>query len=280
MGNLTLLHDPQLAIVWSRRPSPAGAYNAKFFAKQAAQIGLIVTSGMAKGIDAIAHWAALHSHCSTLAVLGCGIDVIYPRCNAELAAEIITHGLIVSEYPSTTPPFAHHFPLRNRIISALSCGILVIEAGRKSGALITDRCGAELGKEVFAVPDSIHNPMSQGAHHLIKQGVKLVENLDDILVEIKDSIKLSLHPGTFQESVGSKADDKSLICIPALEKEHWKVLYEMGSLPMSVNELVTKCAMSAEKVCATLLFLELQNMVEQTNGKYMAVGKHTKNPDA
>jgi DNA processing protein len=185
-GDLDALLMPMVAVVGSRLASPEGLINAAFFAKALSKAGLLVVSGLARGVDGAAHQATLGmgSDHLTVAVCGAGLDVIYPKEHLRLAKNISQQGLLVSELPLGTPPKGSHFPKRNRIIAALSLGVIVIEAAEKSGSLITARLAAELGREVFAVPGSIWSPYSGGCHLLIQQGAKLVRNPNDVLEEL------------------------------------------------------------------------------------------------
>jgi DNA processing protein len=185
-GATPLLHLPMIAIVGSRAASPEGIKNAHFFAQALSEAGFLVVSGMARGIDGAAHWGALgpSNSRSTLAVCGTGLDVVYPREHLSLAKLIRARGLLISELAPGVGPKPVHFPRRNRIIAALSLGIVVIEAAERSGSLITARLGCELGREVFAIPGSIHNPLSRGCHQLIQQGAKLIQTPKDILDEL------------------------------------------------------------------------------------------------
>jgi DNA processing protein len=183
-GRIELLNAPALAIVGSRNASPQGLRNAEAFAQAASEAGLCVISGMAQGIDAAAHLGGLRGAGSSIAVVGTGLDKVYPSANRELAHQLAQNGVIVSEFPLATPPLPANFPRRNRIISGLSLGCLVVEASLQSGSLITARLALEQGREVFAIPGSIHSPQSKGCHTLIKQGAKLVESAQDILEEL------------------------------------------------------------------------------------------------
>ncbi len=180
-GDPALLWHPQVAIVGSRNPTAGGRDNAADFSSALARSGLAITSGLADGIDAVAHRAALEANALTIAVVGTGLDVFYPPRNQALAQDIARHGAVVSEYPPGTPARAGHFPRRNRIIAGLSLGTLVVEASLKSGSLITARLAAEAGREVFALPGSIHNPLAKGCHRLIRDGATLVETARDIV---------------------------------------------------------------------------------------------------
>src|SRR5437588_755885 len=183
-GRVPLLRQAALAVVGSRNASAQGESNAEHFATALSAAGLTIVSGLALGIDAAAHRGGLAGGSSTIAVLGTGIDVVYPTRNAELAAQIARDGLLVSEFPLGTAAIAHNFPRRNRLISGLARGCLVVEAALASGSLITARCAADQGREVFAIPGSIHSPLSKGCHALIKSGAKLVESAEDVLAEL------------------------------------------------------------------------------------------------
>ncbi|MGH8401460.1 MAG: DNA-processing protein DprA, partial [Gammaproteobacteria bacterium] len=191
-GDISLLDTPQLAMVGSRNPSTDGRRNAEGFAAYLAGCGLTITSGMALGIDAASHRGALKANGTTIAVWGTGLDKPYPPRHRELAEEIAAKGLLVSEFPPGTLPIPTNFPRRNRIISGLAIGTLVVEAATASGSLITARLAAEQGREVFAIPGSIHNPMARGCHQLIRQGAKLVESAGDILEELAPLLRLEL----------------------------------------------------------------------------------------
>ncbi len=185
-GDIELLNLPMLAIVGSRAASPEGINNARYFAQALSEAGYLVISGLARGIDGAAHWGALgpkQTH-PTLAVCGTGLDIVYPREHLGLAKAIVRCGLLISELAPGLGPKACHFPRRNRIIAALSLGILVIEAAERSGSLITARLGCELGREIFAIPGSIHHPLSRGCHQLLQQGAKLIQSPQDILEEL------------------------------------------------------------------------------------------------
>lgn len=183
-GRLELLNLPALAIVGSRNASPQGLRNAEAFAQSASEAGLCIVSGMAHGVDAAAHLGGLKGRGSSIAVVGTGLDKVYPSANRELAHQLAQHGAIISEFPLGTPPLPANFPRRNRIISGLSLGCLVVEASLQSGSLITARMALEQDRDVFAIPGSIHSPQSKGCHTLIKQGAKLVESAQDILEEL------------------------------------------------------------------------------------------------
>jgi DNA processing protein len=189
-GRLDLLNKPSLAIVGSRNATPQGIRNAEAFAQSLSDLSFCIVSGMALGVDAAAHVGALKGQGSSIAVVGTGLDRIYPASNKELAHQLSIHGAIISEFPLGTPPLPANFPRRNRIISGLSQGCLIVEASLQSGSLITARLALEQGREVFAIPGSIHSPQSKGCHALIKQGAKLVENAEDIIQELGGSFPI------------------------------------------------------------------------------------------
>ncbi|MDD4911701.1 MAG: DNA-processing protein DprA [Sideroxydans sp.] len=196
-GRVDLLNTRSLAVVGSRNATTQGLRNAEAFAKSVSEAGLCVISGMAHGIDAAAHQGSLQGRGSTVAVVGTGLDKVYPAANRDLAHRLAQHGTIISEFPLGTPPLASNFPRRNRIISGLSEGCLVVEASLQSGSLITARMALEQGRDVFAIPGSIHSPQSKGCHALIKQGAKLVESAQDILEELgftTNSTQISSEP--------------------------------------------------------------------------------------
>src|SRR5919197_444818 len=229
-GRLELLRSPALAIVGSRNASAQGESNAWQFAKALSEAGLTIVSGLALGIDAAAHRGGLAGPGSTIAVLGTGIDVVYPRGNATLAGEIEQRGLLLSEFPLGTGPLATNFPRRNRLISGLAQGCLVVEAALASGSLITARAAADQGREVFAIPGSIHSPLSKGCHALIKAGAKLVESAEDILAEL----------GGFRPSGFASTTAKPT------EAADTGMLQHMGHDPVDVDSLCTRAGLSAE----------------------------------
>ena len=191
-GDASLLARPMLAVVGSRKASPYAINAAVHLARALAELGFVIVSGLAVGVDAAAHRAALDCGGKTAAVLGNGIDVVYPRSNERLRAEIVSAGLLVTEFPPGTPPLKGHFPIRNRIISGLSLGTLIVEAGARSGSLITARMALEQNREVFCVPGSIFSEGSEGPHRLVQLGAKLVHTVDDILDELRDALPLPL----------------------------------------------------------------------------------------
>jgi DNA processing protein len=253
-GRIELLRRPALAVVGSRNATAQGAANAESFAKALSDSGLTIVSGLALGVDAAAHRGGLAGAGSTIAVLGTGIDVIYPRTNATLAAQIAERGLLISEFPLATGALASNFPRRNRLISGLAQGCLVVEAALASGSLITARSAAEQGREVFAVPGSIHSPVSKGCHALIKSGAKLVESAEDILGELR-----GFHASGFASTLQpADAGSASLEGLGLLE--------HMGHDPVDIDALCVRAGMSAEQVSSELLRLELAGRVAALPG--------------
>jgi DNA processing protein len=249
-GRVDLLQRAALAIVGSRNATPQGEANAETLSKALSQSGLTIVSGLALGIDAAAHRGGLAGPGSTIAVLGTGIDVVYPQRNSALAAEIAERGLLVSEFPLGTAPAGHNFPRRNRLISGLARGCLVVEAALASGSLITARAAAEQGREVFAMPGSIHSPLAKGCHALIKSGAKLVESAEDVLAELS-GFRASGYASTTKETPA--AADSGLLA-------------HMGHDPVDVDSLCTRAGMSAEQVSSELLRLELDGRVTALPG--------------
>jgi DNA processing protein len=259
VGQLEYLSQPQLAIVGSRNPTPTGLANAREFARFLAAAGWCVCSGLASGVDGAAHRGALESG-ATLAVMGTGPDRIYPARHRDLAHEIAGGGLLITEFPPGTPPKADHFPRRNRLISGLSQGVLVVEATTQSGSLITARLAGEQGREVFAIPGSIHNPQARGCHALIRQGAKLVESGGDILEElgtVRESVTPTA-PGNHQENENNRLADP----------EYQQLLDALGYDPVSVDELITRSGLTAESVSSMLLLLELDGHVSSAPGGF------------
>jgi len=256
LGSLAALVSPQLAMVGSRSPTPAGRATAREFAAYFARAGITVTSGLAVGIDAASHEGALAGAGLTVAVLGSGLDRIYPAEHAALAGRICANGALVSEFPLRTPPRRAHFPRRNRIISGLSLGTLVVEAARQSGSLITARLAADAGREVFAIPGSIHSPVSHGCHQLIKAGAKLVEDAADVISELRISVPKE------QLTAGPSTADESL----ALDKEYEMLLDALGFEPATIDTLVARTQLPSESVASMLLILELGGRVAALPG--------------
>ncbi len=261
-GDPQVLRDPQLAVVGSRNPTPQGRDTAFDFAETLAVRGLAITSGLAEGIDSAAHRGALRGRGITLAVLGSGIDVVYPRSNLALAREIERSGALVSEFPPGSPPRRGNFPRRNRIIATLSLGTLVVEAASRSGSLITARLAGEQGRELFAIPGSIHNPLSRGCHELIRQGAKLTETADDILTELNFSAFFTppVHP--LSSAAGG----------PGMDKDHKILLDALGFDPADLDTLVVRTGFKPEAVSSMMLILELEGHVQAApGGRYSRV---------
>jgi DNA processing protein len=252
-GRTELLHRPGLAIVGSRNATAQGERNAESFAKAFSVAGLSIVSGLALGIDSAAHRGGLAGVGSTIAVLGTGIDVVYPSRNAALADEIAKNGLLLSEFPLTTKAAAHNFPRRNRLISGLAHGCLVVEAALASGSLITARAAAEQGREVFAVPGSIHSPLSKGCHALIKAGAKLVESAEDVLAELS-----GFRPTAYASTTSAQS------AAPSPERE--TLLTHMGFDPVDVDSLCARAGLTADQVSSELLRLELAGRVTALPG--------------
>ena len=253
-GKPEILNTTQLGIVGSRNPSPAGKQNARLFAGQMAQLGITVTSGLAAGIDYCSHLGALDENGNTIAVLGNGLDLVYPRHHSELAERIADNGALVSEFVTGTPPLAGNFPRRNRIISGLSVGILVVEAAQKSGSLITARHALDQGREVFAIPGSIHNPQARGCHALIKQGAKLVEACADVLEElnivVRDVLPCTHMPDRFR----------------LLDDNHMRLLEYVTCDPVSIDNLVESTGLTVTDISSMLLTMEIHGVVTTTAG--------------
>jgi DNA processing protein len=251
LGNVTALAAPQLAMVGSRSPTPGGRATARQFAAYFARAGLAVTSGLATGIDAASHEGALQGGGATLAVCGTGLDSVYPREHAALAQRITERGALLSEFPPGTAPVRGNFPRRNRIIAALSLGTLVVEAARDSGALITARCAGDYGREVFAIPGSIHSPLSRGCHALIRQGAHLVEQGADVLSQLQ-----------IPEPAAAVTPAAALaVAAPELDKEYEMLLDALGFEPATMDALVARTELPGESVASMLLILELQGRV-------------------
>jgi len=262
-GALGALQLPQLAIVGSRNPTASGRETAFAFARHLAGCGLAITSGLAEGIDAAAHRGALAANVATIAVCGTGLGEVYPAQHAELAEQIAARGALVSEFPPDTPARRENFPQRNRIISALALGTLVVEAARQSGSLITARFAAEQGREVFAIPGSIHSPLSRGCHRLIRDGAKLVETADDVLAEL-GMVLQAARGDTQQEHAGA-----ARAAVPALDKEYEILLDALGFDPTGIDALVERSGLKPEAIASMLLILELRGEVEtRPGGRY------------
>jgi DNA processing protein len=255
-GELKKEDELAVSIVGSRKTTPYGRWFTEKVSQELARYGVTIVSGMARGIDSLAHWGAISGGGRTIAVLGCGVDVIYPSENRNLFAKIIDHGAILSEFPIGSPPEGGHFPRRNRIISGLSIGVVVAQASEKSGSLITAGYALEQGREVFAVPGNVGTESSRGTHRLIKEGAKLVESSEDILEEILP-----------QWRRGGEATPKVEAPRPDLPEEE-RVLYELlGETPLHIDVMIRESRLDPGKVSSILLNLELKGLVSQWPGK-------------
>lgn len=256
-GRLEPLNRSVLSIVGSRNPTPQGVQNAERFAAALTDAGLVIASGLALGIDGAAHRGALAANGDTVAFIGTGIDRIYPARHRELALEIGAKGTIVSEFPIGTPVTAANFPRRNRLISGIARGVLVVEAAVESGSLITARLAAEQGREVLAIPGSIHSPQSRGCHQLIKQGAKLVETAQDVLEELSWNTAATVADRAPERSTGETPD---------------VLLSSMGFDPCGLDELAERCGLAANTLSVMLLHLELDGHVASLpGGRYQRI---------
>lgn len=264
IGDIQLLKTPQIAIVGSRNPSQLGAETAKDFARYFASVGLTVTSGLALGVDTASHEGALKGDGPTIAVLGTGPDRVYPASNRALAHQIVAQkGLLVTEFAPATKPIAGNFPKRNRIISGLSLGTLVVEAALKSGSLITARLATEQGREVFAIPGSIHNPLARGCHRLIKDGAKLVEKAADVLEELAPQLKQVLLADGVEERPADPHKEAA-----QLDDDYLELLQTIGDGPRPIDQLIETSGLTANVVSSMLLQLELQGYIALNPGGY------------
>jgi len=251
-GRPDLLNRAALAMVGSRNATPQGIGNSEAFAKTLSDAGLCIISGMAHGIDAAAHRGALRGQGSSIAIIGTGLDKVYPAANRELAHALAQQGALISEFPLGTPPLAANFPRRNRLISGMSAGCLVVEAGLQSGSLITARLALEQGRDVFAIPGSIHAPQSKGCHVLLKQGAKLVETAQDILEELG-----GLFPAPARNPSTKYAD---------MQNPDFALLDHIGFDPVDVDTLRARCGLTVAELSAMLLTLELEGLISTLPG--------------
>ena len=262
-GNIELLNDPQIAIVGSRNPTQSGKNNAFEFAKHFSSTGLCVTSGLALGVDGDAHRGALTDGGVTIAVTATGLDRVYPASNRTLAHQIAEQGALVSENPIGTAPQAKNFPRRNRIISGMSLGSLIVEAAQRSGSLITADYANEQGRMVFAIPGSIHNPLARGCHKLIRQGAKLVETASDVMEDLASQIDLHQFNKTSdeKEDTGSENNRKQ-----SSNDDNSRLLEAMGYDPVSIDDLVLQTGLTPAALSSMLLVMELQGLIA-SNGR-------------
>lgn len=277
-GNPDWLWYPQIAIVGSRNATTGGIANTKTFAQAFCRAGLVVTSGLADGIDAAAHNAALDAQQPTIAVIGTGSDIIYPSKNQALAARIRDYGTIVSEFFPGTPAKREHFPRRNRIIAGLSLGTLVVEAAQRSGALITARLASEAGREIFALPGSIHNPMARGCHRLIREGAMLVETTQEITdalqpmaEELRQRIMRQIDSKQSSSDSDASKGDTTSNHTHTLDADAAQLLDALGHDPTDMDALVARTGLSVAELSSLLLRLELDGLVASEHGQYSRI---------
>lgn len=284
-GDPLLLWHPSVAIVGSRSPSAAGTEHAFEFARALARAGFCIVSGMAAGIDAAAHRGALSVGGRTVAVLGCGVDVVYPPRNRELHAQICEQGAVVSEFPAGTPARRAHFPQRNRIVAALSLGTVVVEAALRSGALITARLAAEAGREVFALPGSIHNPMARGCHRLIREGASLIESPEEVVASLApiagilaDALRGRIDTTPVLEGRSPSATSQNALeeprgtALPAPpshgDPDYQRLWAALGHDPTGMDALGARTGLTAAALSSMLLLMELDGFVAVEHGRY------------
>ncbi len=269
-GDPTLLWQPQIAMVGSRHATAGGIDNTRAFASAFAQSGLVVTSGLAEGVDAAAHTAALDAGHPTIAVVGTGPDVAYPRSHHALTRRIVAHGAVVSEFLPGTQARREHFPRRNRIIAGLSLGTLVIEAAERSGALITARLAGDAGREVFAVPGSIHNPLARGCHRLIRQGVALVEDAREVIealgslaAELASALRARLDLPEAEDG-GPASSSRTATADP----DYQQLLLALGHDPVGIDQLAARTGLTVAALSSMLLLMEMDGRVAVEHGRY------------
>lgn len=268
-GDPQWLWFAQIAIVGSRNPTAGGVANARDFSRALARTGLVITSGLADGIDAAAHRAVLDAGKPTIAVVATGLDIVYPARNRALADAIASQGAIVSEYPPGTTPQRQHFPQRNRIIAGLSLGTLVVEAAQRSGALITARQAAEAGREVFALPGSIHNPLAKGCHRLIREGAALVETVQEIVeamaphaAQLANALRGRLAPELHE------SDEDSSAPVAQEDEDYQRLRAALGHDPVAIGVLAERTGLTVETLSSMLLLMELDGRVTAAHGRY------------
>lgn len=282
-GDADLLWRPQIALVGSRQCSEAGRGHAARFAARLSAHGLLVSSGLALGIDAAAHEGAL-SRGSTLAVTGCGLDRAYPTRHRALQARIAEQGLVISEHPPGTPPLRSHFPTRNRILAGLALGVLVVEANLRSGALITARLGIEAGREVMALPGSLHNPHARGCHHLIKQGAHLVEDPEEVIELLQPALqrRSAQLRGLLSPTGDGDGDAGAQVAltspaVAARSRMEARLLRLLNDTPLALDALLARSGLTLERLSPMLLAMELSGLVTQQHGRYqLGLAAHPK----
>lgn len=268
-GDPQWLWFAQIAVVGSRNPTDGGSANARDFARALARTGLIITSGLADGIDAAAHRAALDVGKPTIAVVATGPDIVYPARNRALADAIAANGAIVSEYPPGTTPQRQNFPQRNRIIAGLSLGTLVVEAAQRSGALITARQAAEAGREVFALPGSIHNPLAKGCHRLIREGAALVETVQEIVEAMAPHAAqlANVLRGRLSTELVDTDDETADIMVDE-DEDYKRLRAALGHDPVAIDVLAERTGLTVETLSSMLLLMELDGRVAAAHGRY------------
>lgn len=257
-GSIVQEDNLAIAIVGSRRATYYGLKNAESLSFELATRGITIVSGLARGVDSAAHRAALKAGGRTIAVLGSGLNVIYPPENKELSEKIAKSGAVISEFALDTPPYRANFPRRNRIISGLSLGVIVVEAARKSGALITANCALEQGREVFALPGKIDSFTSSGTHNLIKQGAKLVESIEDVIEELEALRFLQINQSKSKEKIEVELD---------LPEEEKQVYVCLGIAPLHIDDIIQRSVFSYGKLLTSLLKLEHRKLIKELPGK-------------
>lgn len=261
-GDPACLNEPLIAMVGSRRPTPVGAKLASDLADSLARLGLLITSGLALGIDGMAHQACLDAGTKTVAVMGCGLDIVYPARNRKLFASVVANGCAVSEYPLGSAPTRYSFPQRNRIVSGLSLGVIIIEAADRSGTLITARLAAEQNRQVMVVPGSVLSSQYKGSHRLLKQGAALICDIDDVLFELSSSLERAV-----QERPTSKNQDSE---IEHFNKPTHPILQHLSDQSSSVDQIIQASGLTAAEVSSMLLILEVDGIIAATtDGGYV-----------
>lgn len=262
-GDTQVLNLPSLSIVGTRRPTVYGTQMAQRLGRELAARGLVIASGMARGIDAIAHQGAMDAHGRAIGVLGTGIDVCYPKENKKLYEKVLERGAIISEFPLRTHPAPENFPVRNRIVAGLPLGVVIVEGAQYSGSLITARLAMEFGREVFGVPGNVTQPVSFAPNQLIKQGAKLVTSAEDVIEELPTPVRAAL-----VQAEQPEAEQRNLLAINGLNGSE-KRLYELLSTeePVPIDDLVERSGLNSSEVLATLFTLEMKGIVRQLPGK-------------
>lgn len=260
-------HLPALAVVGTRKCTPYGKAVAEGFSKELSRRGMLIVSGLALGVDAHAHLGALKAGGETVAVLGSGVDVVYPKKNQDIFDLVYAHGAVISEYPPGTPVKKYYFPARNRLISAFSLGVLVVEAGKGSGSLITASCALEQGKDVFAVPDSILSQNSEGCLELIQQGAKCVARVEDILVEYEGQYSFRTAAKKQESETDEMKRDEYIASFPNVNETEKRILETLSSKPLLADEIVSLTGLTAAQVISAMTMLEIKGAVQALAGR-------------